>query len=208
MQLIFAGGHAAFQAIMHVLSELRNPLFEAPDRERALRALQLSRLLRENNHTKPWEAIKSMIDKVAGENVVSHDAPSRPTNYSGPTESATLPTRTTSNPNPSIYSHRTSGYTPPPMISQSLPPQSMQQPMTPMQQGHTQFKWDDLNFSNIIGDTQPTAELPEFDFVSLALFDFGTWANRSQGFWGDPVNFGNEPLTYPEDGGYNMPWAS
>jgi hypothetical protein len=52
---------------MHILSELRNPLFNAPDRERALRALQMSRVLRENNTAKAWLAVKNMIDKAVTE---------------------------------------------------------------------------------------------------------------------------------------------
>ncbi|KAF2679018.1 hypothetical protein K458DRAFT_315506 [Lentithecium fluviatile CBS 122367] len=188
------GGHAAFQAIMHVLSELRNPLFEVPDRQRALRALQLSRLLKENNHTKPWEAIKNMIDKVAGETIVSRDNASS-TPFGGAPESARMPTATPSTVNLPAYPEQMQGYSPQPMMSQPLSMPSMQ-PMAPMQQqqqqGPAQFNWDELNFSNIFGEAQPTAELPEFDF----------------GFWGDPVNFGNEPLTFPLDGGYSMPWAS
>lgn len=52
---------------MHILSELRNPIFDTPDRQRALRALELVRLLKENNEEKSWQAIKSMIDKLLAE---------------------------------------------------------------------------------------------------------------------------------------------
>jgi hypothetical protein len=65
-KLTCKGGVASFQAIMHVLSELRNPMFDSPDRQRALRALQMSRILRENNGAKAWLAVKAMIDKAIG----------------------------------------------------------------------------------------------------------------------------------------------
>lgn len=56
---------------MHVLSELRNPLFDTPDRQRALRALQMSRLLRENNGAKAWQAVRNMIDRAIEEHNAS-----------------------------------------------------------------------------------------------------------------------------------------
>lgn len=56
---------------MHVLSELRNPLFDTPDRQRALRALQMSRLLRENNGAKAWQAVRNMIDRAIEEHNTS-----------------------------------------------------------------------------------------------------------------------------------------
>ena len=154
---------------MHVLSELRNPLFEAPDRQRALRALQLSRLLKETNHTKPWEAVKSMIDKVVGENIVSRDSVSGSASFGGTPGAAPRPGPSTSNVMP-IYPREMSTYSPQSMMAQSMPQQSMQQSLAPGQQDTTQFNWDNLNFGNIVGDTQPPAELPEFDFVSRACF--------------------------------------
>jgi hypothetical protein len=153
---------------MHVLSELRNPLFEPPDRPRALRALQLSRLLKENNYTKPWEAVKSMIDKVVGENIVSRESISGSTSYGGTPGAAPRPAPSTSNVNLSIYPRDTPTYSPPQMMPHSMPQPSMQPPMASVPQDTPQFNWDDLNFSNIVGDAQAPAELPEFDFVSRA----------------------------------------
>jgi hypothetical protein len=197
---------------MHVLSELRNPLFTPPDRQRALRALQLSRLLKENNHTKPWEAVKSMIDKVVGENIVERDglpisAPFTPTPGAAPRPVASTPG--TNGPNVDVGSGGRAVYpapapAPEPMSgyepqrggilqsqSQISPHQPLQAMASMQQQDVDPFNWDSLNFSNIVGDTLPPPELPEFDF----------------GFWGDPVNFGSEPLTFPLDGGYGIPWA-
>jgi hypothetical protein len=148
---------------MHVLSELRNPLFEPPDRQRALRALQLSRLLRENNLTKPWVAIKSMIDKVVGENIVSRDDLPDSMSYSGLAGTASRPKVA------SRYPEQMPSYSTQQIGPQPLPPQPMQ-PIDAMDQNNTPFNWDDLNFSNIVGDAQPTAELPEFDFVSPTGF--------------------------------------
>jgi hypothetical protein len=184
---------------MHVLSELRNALFTPPDRQRALRALQLSRLLKENNHTKPWEAVKSMIDKVVGENIIEREGLPVPAPFTPPT--APRPVTSTSTPTvgaQAVYPEQMAGYTPQNVIPQSqIPPHQGMQPMATMpqqqqqQEVQPQFNWDELNFSNIVGDTQAPPELPEFDF----------------GFWGDPVNFGSEPLTFPLDGGYGIPWA-
>jgi hypothetical protein len=52
---------------MHVLSELRNPLFDTPDRQQAVRALQTARLLRENSGSKAWQAIQNMIDRAVAD---------------------------------------------------------------------------------------------------------------------------------------------
>ncbi|KAF2205158.1 hypothetical protein GQ43DRAFT_59111 [Delitschia confertaspora ATCC 74209] len=62
------GGHASFQAIMHVVSELRNKEFETPDRPRALRALRMFNVLRENKTGQAWIVIKSIIEKILSEN--------------------------------------------------------------------------------------------------------------------------------------------
>jgi hypothetical protein len=64
---------------MHVLSELRNPLFDTPDRQRALRALKMSRLLRENNSAKAWQAVRSMIDRAIAERFTTRSLPGEPT---------------------------------------------------------------------------------------------------------------------------------
>jgi hypothetical protein len=105
MILIFAGGIASFQAIMHVLSELRNPLFDTPDRQRALRALQMSRLLRENNGAKAWQAVRNMIDRAIEE----HNASSRNTSQSSSTytsprgQANTAPLEDPSNDNVRVF---------------------------------------------------------------------------------------------------------
>ncbi|EUC31976.1 hypothetical protein COCCADRAFT_6212 [Bipolaris zeicola 26-R-13] len=88
------GAIASFQAIMHILSELRKPLFDAPDRQRALRALQMSRILRANNNAKAWQAVKNMIDKAVAEHTLSPRSQNQPLNpyMSQPTPaSATMP---------------------------------------------------------------------------------------------------------------------
>jgi hypothetical protein len=104
--LIFLGGIASFQAIMHILSELRNPLFDAPNRQRALRALQMSRILKENNSAKAWQAVKNMIDKAVSEHNLSPRTPTQKQNsYISPQlpSSTSLPINTTSNSNTSVY---------------------------------------------------------------------------------------------------------
>lgn len=169
------GGHAAFQAIMHVLSELRNPLFEAPDRERALRALQLSRLLKEHNHTKAWQAVKSMIDKVVGERIIDSGDPSESSSsYTSPPPQmpTSVPMTDANNVDlPTTYMNQIPSYaiatSSEPLVEQPVHPQPHVVPaLQPLQADQTQFNWDDLNFTNIVGDGQNNNEMPEFDFVS------------------------------------------
>jgi len=158
---------------MHILSELRNPLFDVPERQRALRALQMSRLLRENNSAKAWQAVKNMIDKAIAE----HSSSPKPSGYMGPPlESST---------SKSVFAEvRTAGdYTYPRFAaSYDQPAQSAQPPLPPamqpqpelmqnVQSTHSQAPcWDDFNLSNInniAGDVLPNADvIPEFDFVS------------------------------------------
>ncbi|KAF2446274.1 hypothetical protein P171DRAFT_357011 [Karstenula rhodostoma CBS 690.94] len=188
------GGHAAFQAIMHVLSELRNPLFDAPNRYRAIRALQLSRLLREQNHARPWQAVKSMIDKLVSE---------QGSTQSSQLEASPLPYNNTSRATTSLplnglamYPQNPTSFPkqepPQPIMAPSLEPQPSQvlQPMQTVDPPEIYF--NDFNFDNIIGDTQTNGALPEFDF----------------GFWGDPINFSSEPIDFPIDGGYATTWTS
>lgn len=209
-QLTYSGGYAAFQAIMHILSELRNPLFDAPDRQRALRALRMSRLLKENNHTKAWSAVKSMIDKLLGEEAVVNRSQSR----SESSGSWASPSMAVSQPPPTTTSVNFPGFvdTIPQYALQQQQPQLQPQPQpdpivqhvqqtiqpppqaSQMQQMQTEqpWNWDDINFNNIVGDFQQNTEpLPEFDF----------------GFWGDPVNFGNEGVTFPMDGNTFAPFS-
>ncbi|KAF2637828.1 hypothetical protein P280DRAFT_471994 [Massarina eburnea CBS 473.64] len=204
------GSHSAFQAIMHILSELRNPLFDAPDRERAIRALQLSRLLKEANHTKPWQAIKSMIDRVVGDNILSRTgtsnsesssrftSPRQPLPTSVPTTVSTTVPKTVPTSFTTVYPGQIGS----PFLGQeALPgpgPTQMVGTTTPAQTqtvtaDHTQFDWTDMNLNNIVGNTESGlgAEMPEFDF----------------GFWGDPINFGAEQwMTFPTDAGFYSPW--
>lgn len=173
------GGHAAFQAILHVLSELRNPLFDAPDRQRALRALQLSRLLKENNQTKPWQAVKSMIDKVLADNMVSQSNPSESSgSFTGPPAPAAIPMSVPPTNAFAAYANPLPAFPiraqPEPVAEQVQAPSIQSQPMEavqtvhPFQADQTQFNWDDLNFNTLVGDGQSTTELPEFDFVGCS----------------------------------------
>ncbi|KAH5039225.1 hypothetical protein HBI75_067130 [Parastagonospora nodorum] len=203
------GGIASFQAIMHVLSELRNPLFDTLDRQRALRALQMSRLLRENNGAKAWQAVRNMIDRAISEH-----------NSSAPDSYASPPLEDPSNDKfrvfpamgaiPSYAIQVSSGtYTPDPITTDPqqvqpdpdlLPPmqqhQSMQNTEPDPVQNLVQPNWDDFNLNNIInmaGDIEPAPGiLPDFDF----------------GFWGDPFNYENEPAAIPVEGSYFPTWPA
>ncbi|KAF1951271.1 hypothetical protein CC80DRAFT_424872 [Byssothecium circinans] len=178
---------------MHSLSESRNPLFEVPDRHRTIRALQLSRLLKEENHLKPWQAVKSMIDRLIDEQG------SRQSSQSGapPLTYSNAPQTTTSLPLNGLHAY------PQPVNSypRTQAPQSIMAPVEEPQpqpqilpQLHAAEQmnshWNDINFDNIIGGMPADGELPEFDF----------------GFWGDPINFGSEPVNFPMNGGYCTSW--
>jgi hypothetical protein len=179
------GGIASFQAIMHVLSELRNPLFDTPDRQRALRALQMARLLRENNGAKAWQAVRNMIDRaIAEHNASPRNQSQNPSAYtSPPTQTRSGPLEDPSNDNVRVYPAMgaipsyaiqvSSGqYTPDPITTN---PRQMQPnpnlPMPPPVHGQVQPNWDDFNLNNInnmVGDVQPTPGImPDFDFVSV-----------------------------------------
>jgi hypothetical protein len=186
------GGIASFQAIMHVLSELRNPLFDTPDRQRALRALQMSRLLRENNGAKAWQAVRNMIDRAIEEHNAS---PRSNSQSSGSYASPRLDDPSNDNVRvypamgaiPSYAIQVSSGtYTPDPITTDPhqvqpnpdlLPPmrhqqqqQSLQNPVQNPVPNLVQPNWDDFNLSNIsniTGDIQPPPGImPDFDFVS------------------------------------------
>ncbi|KAI8940977.1 hypothetical protein NX059_002227 [Plenodomus lindquistii] len=204
------GGIASFQAIMHVLSELRNPLFDAPDRQRALSALQTSRNLRENNSSKAWQAIRNMIDKAVAEHKASpreqrpessstYVSPPQPISSSMQQDSASTGDMRIYSPMEAIpsYSYQQgplAQYNPPTV---SLPSQSLGTvSMDPMQsiQNQTAPSWEDFSFNNIaniVGDVGPTpGVLPDFDF----------------GFWGDPFNYENEAAMPLPDNFY--PWST
>lgn len=159
---------------MHILSELRNPLFDTPDRQRALRALQMSRLLKENNNTKAWSVVKSMIDKVLGEEAISQ----RSQSASSSNSFVSPPLAAVNNPAPnsplhvygdSIVNRMPSAYayqrsrdsygTPTAQIVQAPQPMQAQQSQTP------QFNWDDINLNNLVGEP----EMPGFDWVSKII---------------------------------------
>lgn len=207
MKLTATGGVASFQAIMHVLSELRTPMFDSPDRQRALRALQMSRILRENNGAKAWLAVKAMIDRAIQEHSMSQRNQSQ---SSSTFPSPTAPVSTALQTDGSVRVYPGQGQmpsyaiqTPPiPYAQPAVTSQPMQmhtqpsyvQPMGPMQEQAPPC-WEDINLSNInnIVDSQPTPGIvPEFDF----------------GFWGDPFNYENEPTTFPAEGSYFAPWTS
>lgn len=210
--LTFTGGIASFQAIMHVLSELRTPLFDTPDRQRALRALQMSRLLRENNSAKAWQAVRNMIDRAIAEHNASPRSQSQASGSfaSPPTQSQSVPLEDPSNDNVRIYPAMgaipsyaiqvsTGKYTPDPITTDPqqmqpnpnlLPPmrQTVQQqpPQHPVQPN-----WDDFNLSNInnvVGDVQPTPGImPDFDFVCILFLGRGRSKLTQIGLLGRPV---------------------
>jgi hypothetical protein len=202
--LTFAGGIASFQAIMHVLSELRNPLFDTPDRQRALRALQMARLLRENNGAKAWQAVRNMIDRAIAEHNASPrsgDSRSSSAYTSPPIPNNSMPLEDPSNDNVRVYPAMgaipsyavqvSSGpYTPDPITTnpqqvqpnQDLLPQ-MQQPMI----DPVQPIWDDFNLTNInniVGDMQP---MPDFDFVRVEMLRTVFGVLTRTGLLGRPV---------------------
>jgi hypothetical protein len=183
------GGVASFQAIMHVLSELRTPLFDNSDRQRALRALQMSRMLRENNTTKAWQAVRSMIDKAIAEHTSSQRPQSQTSStFNSPSlpVSASIPGGTNSTRNVQVYPimgempnyaiqvphepymqpTRPQHMQPQPQPQSDIlqPMQSIQEPIGPC--------WEDINLSNInniVGDVQlAPSVVPEFDFVGAS----------------------------------------
>ncbi|KAI4618461.1 hypothetical protein J4E80_005061 [Alternaria sp. BMP 0032] len=207
------GGIASFQAIMHILSELRNPLFNAPDRQRALRALQMSRILRENNSAKAWQAVKNMIDKAVSEHNLSPRGPPQPsTTYVSQPIVPSIPMPLNNNaPNsntgvypamqgiPSYaYQNPSAAYNQQNMPGPSQPEPMQTQPdlLQSMQSMQDNAPcWDDINLNNInniVGDVQASTDvIPDFDF----------------GFWGDPFNYENEPAAMPLQDGYFPQWS-
>lgn len=181
-------------------------MFDAPDRQRALRALQMSRILRENNGAKAWLAVKAMIDKAIQEHSMSQRTKSQASSaYASPT--APVPTALQTDGNVQVYPGQgqmpsyaiqapSITYSQPTTTSQPVqtyPQQSYVQPMGPMQEPAPP-SWEDINLSNInnIVDSQPTPGIvPEFDF----------------GFWGDPFNYENEPNNFPTESSYFPPWT-
>ncbi|RYN40806.1 hypothetical protein AA0112_g2745 [Alternaria arborescens] len=205
------GGIASFQAIMHILSELRNPLFDAPDRQRALRALQMSRILRENNSAKAWQAVKNMIDKAVSEHNLPPRSTSQPTShYVNPpmVPSISVPMNNASSSNTSVYpamqaipsyafQNSSATFDRQPISGRSQPQAMTTEPDLLQSMQSIQDRapcWDDINLSNInniVGDVQANTDvIPDFDF----------------GFWGDPFNYENEPAAMPLQDGYFPQW--
>lgn len=156
---------------MHILSELRNPLFDAPDRHRAIRALRMSRILKENNTSKAWTVVKDMIDKAVAEELTPQP------NMTGISSHAYSPSVAPPRNTPSgdrvmpIYSDRL-----PPNPFQNVPvpygvstAQTIPQPQA-LQPPEPQYNWGDVNLNNIMGDIpQQDPEFPpEFDWVRSA----------------------------------------
>jgi hypothetical protein len=175
---------------MHILSELRNPLFDAPDRQRALRALQMSRILRENNSAKAWQAVKNMIDKAVSEHNLSPRVPPQPTtSYIGQPMVSSVPVPLSSNA-PSnntgvypamqaipsyAYQASSAAYEQPSMPGPSQPQAEPMQAQPDLLQSMQSMQdsapcWDDINLNNInniAGDVQANTDvIPDFDFVS------------------------------------------
>lgn len=160
---------------MHILSELRNPQFDPPDRQRALRALQTSRLLKESNTSRPWSVIKTMIDKVVAEQYQPTPSGSR---YNSPSSSATPMSGTVPSRQVPIYTETLPPFpyqpTSDPYALQMQPSASQQQQQQQMVPSEAQFNWDDITLNNslgnLVGDVpESSSEMPQFDWVSLRL---------------------------------------
>ena len=159
---------------MHVLSELRNPDFEVPDRSRALRALQMSRVIRENNTTKAWAVVKAMIEKVIEE----HFSAQRSTEASQ-TSSNTTPR---ANQNLSSFAQTVPRYDP-------VSPKKAEQPNQAPPTDYGQF-----SFSNMPSETPLHTVDIDFDWVRSTFSlhytymltmhrDFGATRSISQPLW-------------------------
>lgn len=164
------GGHAAFQAIMHVLSELRNPEFQTLDRLRALRALQISRTLKENVTSKAWLVVKGMIDKT----ISDHLAVQLGRSCSYPVANSAPPKGSCGSPSNSRG------------LTSQLPAVDLGAPLyvdqTPIYPTQTSAGSADLNFQADFGQMNLN-NLAAMDMQDVSMdFDWG--------FWGDPVDLG------------------
>jgi hypothetical protein len=192
------GSHAAFQAIMHVLSELRNPDFETPDRLRALRALQNSRRLKESVSSKAWLVVKSMIDKVISDHLASQlrrpsciYPPSNPMSTNEElncplNKSMELPSELpTIDLGPSLYVDE-----PPLYLAKS--PIGISDPFGQIDFGQVDFGQMDLN--SIAGMDMQDVSM-DFNWVCLRQeLPPGLTLTNLKGFWGDPVDL--DPVEY------------
>ena len=190
--------------MMQIVSELRNPLFEPPDRQRALRALDMTRRLKEDNKSKAWAVVRNMIEKVLAEqfdsNITIPKTSPAPftTLQPGPTNSST--SRNTSTyvdriPNYALEYSLNSSSRQTPQTSQPVPMQTMQ-PVEPMQTIPAQFNpqesWDDINFNMIAGDVAPQNQsITEFDWVSAVFIELKRKQvlTKSSGLLGRPSRF-------------------
>jgi len=187
------GSHAAFQAIMHVLSELRNPDFETPDRLRALRALQISRRLKENVSSKAWLVVKSMIDKVISDHLASQLSrpsctypPSNPMSTNEElncplNKSMELPSELpTIDLGPSLYVDE-----PPLYLAKS--PIGISDPFG-------QVDFGQMNLNSIAEMDMQDVSM-DFNWVCLRQeLSPGLTLTNLKGFWGDPVDL--DPVEY------------
>lgn len=133
-------------------------------------------MLKEDNTTRAWTVVKGMIDKVAGEPPVSQPSQPTPTHsqpsstYASPSTS-TIPQASVGGELPN-YMDRTQRFFQPNtnVYGVSAPPAVPQpQPFQPLEPLDSQFNWDDVNLNHIVGNpAQQNAELPEFDWVSVA----------------------------------------
>ena len=150
---------------MHVISELRNTLFDAPNRLRAIQALRFSRMLKEQDKTKPWQAVKSMIDRLLGDEPRSRASPSAasPATIPTPPELANpMPLNLSAFPQ-SVPSYAQLASSQSPMAhTLGTQPQVFPQLQTTQQPN---FFWSDIDFDNMAGDMQTNTQLPQFDFV-------------------------------------------
>lgn len=179
---------------MHVLSELRNPLFDTPDRQRAIRALQMARILRDNNSAKAWQAVKNMIDKAIAEYQNSPKSkPQSSGSYAGAPGQISNNTKMEDPSNDDVRVYPAMGIIPEytlrnaPIITsepQELQPQNNFMPQMQSMPDLVQPNWDDLNLNhinNIVGDVQPTpGVMPDFDFVSIPFMHQYHGANTSR----------------------------
>ena len=183
---------------MHVLSELRNPDFETPDRLRALRALQISRRLKENVSSKAWLVVKSMIDKVISDHLASQLGrpsctypPSNPISTNEelncpPNESIELPSELpTIDLGPSLYVDE-------PSLYPAQSPIGISDPFGQVDFGQVDF--GQMNLNSIAGMDMQDVSM-DFNWVCLCQeLPLGPILINLKGFWGDPVDL--DPVEY------------
>jgi hypothetical protein len=133
----------------------------------------MSRLLKENNHTKAWSVVKAMIDKAVEENAIP-----KTTHSESSGSHASPPNVPPADPTPFNYQMSYHNQIPSYVI-QKNPELFIQQPVQVpaelvLQPEQPVFNWDDLHLNNIVGDVPLNPELPEFDWVRRLLKDLAT----------------------------------